>query len=291
MTSMKPTRPAVVLSIVFALTSLGAWGTEYEWFHSLWLGYARDTNLTLEIDKARRLDDQASELGLSLGASREVGRGRRQTWFADLSAARWRDVGELDRERGSLGLSYRHKLGLGRFAPWWKASLAHTWWRFDDDLRDRGVWTFDAEYGRRVCDRFLWAASLGFDRSAGRSSEVFDGQGWAGKVRGTYELTGRLSLLGHVRRRQGEVVIQNWAGAYDIDPWAWADRFWRTHGNEKRKVVIRLDDATTDEWGIGLSYALTRRSSLNLTWTRHETHWNDWLYDGQLLGLTYLLDF
>ncbi|MFZ2959563.1 MAG: hypothetical protein WA705_21975 [Candidatus Ozemobacteraceae bacterium] len=263
----------------------------FEYFHTLSLGYGRDTNLTMEINKEDRLDDWATKLGLTFGAGREVGRGRRFSWFADVDAIRRKDVGELDRNRFALGLSYRTKQGLGRFAPYWKATLTESWLRFDDGLRDASQLNIGLEYGARLNERFQWSVSLDADYNSGKNTEVFNGQGVSGKLSGSYRLNDNLSIAGHFRHRKGEVVVQNDAHYIYEDTRAYDDRFWHSHGNSARKVITRLDDSTTDEWGFGLSYSLNRRSTLSLAFAKHETRYEDFLYDGQLISLTYIIGF
>lgn len=194
-----------------------------------------------------------------------------------------------------VGGGYRHKLGLGRSAPWVLADASASYDDARDPVRDVTRYAGSLALAARLGERLEASIGAAYDRSvqrrgdlarvAGVSGKVFSLQGRSLFARASYALGERLSLLAGASLRHGDVestthrnpVIFAASSAIALDPAIGPDF-----------VAYRLSGARTKAVTLGLSYELDRRSALSATLSADDTRARNGLaYRGAIMTLGY----
>ncbi|MBF0544258.1 MAG: hypothetical protein HQM08_07490 [Candidatus Riflebacteria bacterium] len=257
---------------------------------TLTLGYSQEDNITMEVQKIWREKDWAFESGLNFSAGKEVDRGKRWTVSLDLKNRDFRRFSTYDQFLWNMKVSYRQKQGLGWMAPWWKLQAGFGQARFgNESIYDRNLMDFALEYGKRINMRTTLTGGFTFDASRGRFTDVLDLNGLSAGIRGQYALDSRWSLTGGFQMRNGDVAIHSWEGYYNFEPLVYLKN-WGTW-NWLEKTMIRIPDAHTNKWSVGLVFSATPNSSWNLVFDTIKTEKNDWSYPDKIGKIIYLLEF
>jgi hypothetical protein len=194
----------------------------------------------------------------------------------DASAEAYARFHGLNSVSVGAGATWRHKFGTGLDVPWASLSLnaAHGAWR--DDIRNGNRFDASLEFGKRFGESFDASFGVAYDRRTadhdrpvvpGISGAVFDLRGNSVFARAAYDITPVLQLGGRFGVRRGDVVsttrinlpIFEASDAIAADP---------AFGSEFFAYRLR---GTTYTGTVNLSWALSDRSSLNLTYADANT--------------------
>lgn len=259
----------------------GAAPARAEWFYDLRAGALFDDNLTRAQQAADVRADGATTLAASAG------------WFHALSGAGGvtlaleANTEAYGRFHGlnllSLGarVAYRHKFGLGFAAPWASVALGAAHDDYRGGVRDSDRLDARLELGQRFTEHFDASLGIALDRRIARndlpvvpgiSGKVFDLRGQGAFARAAYDVDERLQIGARLAVRRGDVestTRQNYdiyvaSDAITADPTFGADFY-----------AYRLRGTTTSAVA-SLSWALSERSSLNLSYAAARTS----AYDG-----------
>jgi hypothetical protein len=187
----------------------------------------------------------------------------------------------LDTVSAGAGARWRHKFGVGLDVPWLAVTLdaSHGAWR--DDIRDGNRLDARLEAGKRFGETFDASLGVTLDRRTadhdrpvvpGISGKVFDLSGRSAFARAAWDVTPDFQVGVRADVRRGDVVsttrinfaIFEASDAIAADP-AFGPGFF----------AYRLRGTTTTAT-LNLSYALSDRASLNLTYADARTR----AYDG-----------
>jgi long-subunit fatty acid transport protein len=173
----------------------------------------------------------------------------------------------------SLGMTtaYRRKLGLGPTVPWVRIAATGARLQYREDVRDGWYYRVAAGVGTRIGDRWEVRAEYAFDgRTADHErpvssrlpADVFDQQAHTLSVRADVQATTALTLFGGYAVRLGDVAstTQRNAEIFAASTAVVADPAF---GSNTFAYKI---DAVTHILGVGLSYALGARWSLNASY-------------------------
>jgi hypothetical protein len=205
--------------------------------------------------------------------------------------------GGLDHVSLGMTTAYRRKLGLGPSVPWVRVAAAGARLQYREDVRDGWYYRVAAGIGTRIGDRWEVRAEYAFDgRTADHErrvtprlpADVFDQQAHTLSVRADVQATTSLALFGGYAVRLGDVAstTQRNAQIFAASTAVVADPAF---GSNTFAYKI---DATTHILGVGLSYALGTRWSLNVRY-EHQIGLGDGGidYHNNVVGGTVLYSF
>lgn len=290
---------SVTATVLLAGACLGVQQTAAaSWFGKFEANLFHDDNIN-RADES--LDDAKSdtylELGLTGGRLIPVATAGELSFTATLRGTAHEEFTGLNMVGLILGADYRHKLGLGAYAPWVSVGASVGYEDFNDDNRDALVYGLNARIGKRFESLPNWdfSAALAWERrEAGSpdaadvtmmwSGEVFDHSAVSFALNADYVFENSLALLIGYGYRNGDIAASS--------IWPMADMETPYLNDPVFDMRTYKLDATSHSFTIGLSYPLTDSSSLNASY-QHQTvdAEQDMNYDKNLWRLNYLLAF
>jgi hypothetical protein len=268
-------------AIVAVVLMLAAAAARADTFADLRTGIVYDDNLTrAQRDADIRADTAARVAGSGGWYLAPTGQDGVSLWLHAEADAYARFHG-LDTVSAGAGARWRHKFGVGLDVPWVALSVdaSHGAWR--DDIRDGNRLDARLEAGKRFGATFDASLGVTLDRRTadhdrpvvpGISGKVFDLTGQSAFARAAWDVTPDFQVGLRADVRRGDVVsttrinfeIFEASDAIAADP-AFGPGFF----------AYRLRGTTTTAT-LNLSYALSDRASLNLTYADARTS----AYDG-----------
>lgn len=136
-------------------------------FVDIGAGVTSNSNVTRGFLESDQYRDESVSLDLTVGKFFQLRPGQSLVTTATLSGSRFNDLDGLDRESIGLGSSYRHKFGLGAYAPTLGAALDWTQDKSKGETRDRHVTKFELHYSKRLSPAWHAMAGTTYEFSEG----------------------------------------------------------------------------------------------------------------------------
>ncbi|HVT73284.1 MAG TPA: hypothetical protein VHD61_09115 [Lacunisphaera sp.] len=198
----------------------------------------------------------------------------------------------LDRADASLRLALRRKVGLGPYAPAFRAEVCYAGSTYRDSQHDGTRFTANLSWTQRWNDSWQTVVAANYLQNDGRAASYdYHDRGLSAEAR--YDLTERWQLSAGVRRQFGEEVVYAWlGGAGAAYPYAYAT--WKnaveipTFGRHWYGYTI---DAHADSFWVELSPALGGDSSLPLRFEQTAVVGRGEGFHTRLLSLSFVKRF
>ncbi|HVZ65151.1 MAG TPA: hypothetical protein VG936_11315 [Lacunisphaera sp.] len=198
----------------------------------------------------------------------------------------------LDRTDASLQLAVRRKLGLGPYAPAFRAEVCYAASTYRDSEHNGTRFTADLSWTQRWNDSWQTIVAANYLQNDGRAATYdYHNRGVSAEVR--YDLTETWELSAGARRQFGEQVVYAWLGGAGARyPYAYAT--WKnaveipTFGPHWYGYTI---DAHADSFWIELSPALTGDCSLPLRFEQTAVVGRGEGFHTRLLSLSFIKRF
>ena len=275
---------AVCLAVLIPFAAHAQWTPQYE------AGIVHDSNFS----RAQREQDVVSDTALTLRAAVDRGIGDAAVG-ADAKLVRFTRSHGASFGAAGVNAGWRTKLGLGRTAPWIAADASAAVEDAREDVRDAVRGSLSLAAGRRFGERLSASTGLAYDRRVQRedqptvarySGKPFSIRGRSLFARAGFALGGGVELTGSLALRRGDVESSTrrnsaiFAASNAIAP-------DRALGPDF--VAYRLSGARTRTVSAGVSWELTRRSLLEATLAREDTHVGAGLsYDSMVFGVSFV---
>ncbi|TRZ91293.1 MAG: hypothetical protein D4R84_14465 [Rhodocyclaceae bacterium] len=135
------------------IIAIAATPADAHWSFDTELGVSYDNNL----GNARSEDsvgDRALIASVAATQSEYLEHGDSISWGGRIAGERYADFDGLDNLALAAMISYRKKLGLGPFAPWWRASWSSSALAYRDDARNGWLHQAEVGAGKRLSERY-----------------------------------------------------------------------------------------------------------------------------------------
>jgi hypothetical protein len=269
---MGPARVKLLAALLGGLWALGHAGAA----HADWIADAgADVFYEDNVGLAQKRRDIKSDVALTSAASGGYAFLLGDRHVASLTADA--SVTGYDRVRGlsniTLGgtAAFRTKFGLGAEAPWARVAASAARLEYDYDLRDGWRYRLGLAVGKQFGARWDVRAEYTWERRRADETtalipllpgDVYELESHTGAVRVDVRLTDAISLSGGYALRDGDVVSTTRRNP-EIFAVSKALANDRAFGRDFFAYKI---DATTHTLGAGVSWAVARRTSLNLSY-------------------------
>lgn len=266
------------------------------WFGGAEVNAYHDDNINRAADGGDVETDSTLDLRLNGGRFQELGTAGSLTLLAELRGALHQQFEALNAAGLQARVDYRHKLGLGHFAPWVSVGASAGYDDFDDDNRDASLYGVSARAGKRFRSLPNWtfSADLAWEqRSAGEPDtddgnaayKVFDSEALSLSLSADYTLEGGALLFGGYAWRDGDIT----SSTSDMPDWG-STPYLEDPVFEMR--TYRLD-ATSHIFSLGANMPLSDRSSWSLVFQHQRVEPRNWggNYAKNLLRANYLWSF
>jgi len=198
----------------------------------------------------------------------------------------------LDRVEGSLKAALRRKVGLGPYAPAFRAEVCYSASSYRDSQHDGTRFTANLSWSQRWNDSWQTVVAANYLQNDGRAACYdYHNRGLSAEAR--YDLTERWQISAGARRQFGEQVVYAWlGGAGAAYPYAYAT--WKnaveipTFGRNWYGYTI---DAHADSFWLELSPALGSNSSLPLRFEQTAVVGRGEGFHTRLLSLSFVKRF
>ncbi|MGZ8216070.1 hypothetical protein [Methylomagnum sp.] len=261
-------RHAISGAFLAALPGLIAPVHADEWIADASARLFHESNINHAAYGAAVLDDFAFAPQVALGRYFQLADADGLTLTANAKGAVFGQYSGLNSIHGGGAFGLKHKFGLGAYAPWLRVHGSAGYTEYDSRWRDSGLFQGGVQLGRRFDPRFgLWIG-YGFDYRDGRDSRT----GWWGKPGNVFTLSGhRVSVhsdflltddvnlsLGYGVRFGGIYSDYRLGSGRPLPPAPAAVRDDAFPGY----IAYRIDHATTHDFSLEASYALSGHASL-----------------------------
>jgi hypothetical protein len=258
-------------------------------------GMFRDTNLSrAKLDRDIRADNITFIEG-HLGRAFEVTENLSASTTGELRAENYARYTGLNNVTAGITLGMKHKLGIGLSTPVirYHASLARL--LFDDSYRTGWKSTAGASISKRFNEKWELSTSLNFDHRwtdkekrlpPTFSGAAYDVTGHTVSIDANYTASDQWLLSFGIAQRRGEIAS---TGVHTQAVWdastAWSKDF--ALGDDSYRI-----DARTNMLNLAASYALSDRSSLNLSYARWLSRANGGFdYNNSIVRATFIYNF
>ena len=205
----------VSLSVLLLAALAATDGARAHWSFDGQVGLGYDDNLGNARSGSDMLGDHALSGALTATQTHYLESGDSFSWGGRLAAERWSHYRGLDNMALGGTLSYRRKLALGPYAPWWRLAWSTAALSYRQDQRNAWLHQADFTAGKRFSERCNAALSLHLEKrdadsqpreAPGISGDAYSQLARAIGLSAEYAINGQwqLSLGGLVRR--GDVL-------------------------------------------------------------------------------------
>ena len=244
------------VAILCALLLAPVAAARADWIADLDGAIVYEDNLSRATRPADRKDGIALVSTLSVGRHFQLTDATSLVATADFKGSFYPEIDRLSNLASTVTLGVRHKLGLGRFAPWVRVFATGGVLDYGDNVRDGAVVGAGLQVGKRLTERIDVEGGYSHE-SVDAGNLVFNADSHTFSLRSGVALTGALQLTLGYAARLGDLVIHR-SPAPGAAPTAHA-RLVRTF--DTPLVAARIT-ATTHLFSAALGYALTPHAAL-----------------------------
>jgi hypothetical protein len=216
-----------------------------------------EDNLTRATSLADRRGGIALASALTVGRHFQLTGGTSLAATADFKGSLYPEFDRLSNLSSTATVGFRHKLGLGAFAPWLRLFVTGGALDYGDDVRDGAVVDIGVQVGKRLTDRIDVEGGYTHE-SIDAGNGVFNADSQTFSLKGGLGLPGALHLTLGYAARLGDLVIHR-APAPGAGP---TPHTRLVHTFDTPLVAARIT-ATTHLFSAGLGYTLTPHAALN----------------------------
>ncbi|MBF0344140.1 MAG: hypothetical protein HQL06_07905 [Nitrospirae bacterium] len=277
----------LLLVFVFCQTASAEWG---EWVLNTSLEGGFEDNINFAIDKNGRLSDIAISPSIVFGRYYQLGDYTRLRIVADLKAKAYKRYDGLDSLSSGVDVAVTHKFGLGQEVPWLRVHSFAGYLAVNESLRNSWLYNGGVAFGKRFSERFDMLLSYDFIYRNGSNNKnvaegflgnPFDQVGHKGTLSLSYLLTERLLASLSYSVYSGDITSTNEHNdmlklANFTKALVWDETF-------KRHLWTYKLNALSNEFTIGLSYALNGHTSVNVSYIRVDGYTSDLHYYDNLV--------
>ena len=290
-----------VFAFVCLLSGVAA-NVDAEWIADANVGFEYNDNLSLAPVDQDIEGDSALFASVSAGQHVQLADTVGLVIAADLGKTVFRDLSGLDHLSMGVASALRKKFGLGLYAPWLRVLGSGAWFDYKDDPRDGWRYAASVGVGKRLTQRWELQAEYRYETrqsdevvdipffvsNFGIHGDAYDIDAHSVSLRGLCTVTERLALALGYTRREGEVTsttqrnaqIFAASDANTLDPVFGPNAF-----------AYRID-AGSNLYSVGLSWALGKHASANLSYQYHHSTADHGLeYDNNIVQVQYLYSY
>jgi hypothetical protein len=276
-------RGARLIGLVGAILARTS-AADAEWFALVEGGLVYETNLS----RASRSEDRKSDLALVptliAGHAFQISDSTRVLVFGDLRGSIYTDFDRLNNLWSGLGVSGKHKFGLGAAAPWVRVFGSGAYLNYREDVRDSTVVDAGVEGGKRIHERVDLLAGYRYE-TRDADNRVFDGESHTISLRGNASITHALELsLGYAVQWGDLVVHRSPLGPSWGAPGLIVDTF------DTPLEAVRID-ATTHILSADLGFQLTPHAAVIAGYEYQISHGPEFDYPNHVVRTRFSYSF
>jgi hypothetical protein len=297
-----------ILAITFSV--IGIKFAHAEWIGNVNAQYEFNSNLSNAQPSADINSDSAFRLNLSGGKYFQLTDATGLSVTADLGGINQIRFNGLNNVSYGLSTSLRHKFGLGDSAPWISLSGSAGYHDFENDPRDSWRYNLAFAMGKRLTERFTLQLKYRYEEQIADRiynipgltlqtfeedeppipiyGDAFNLSAHNVSLTGIFTLTDTLTAYLAYTRREGGITS---TVSYDPEILEYGDAVAvdRAFGNNRYAYKV---DASTNLVSVGLSWAMTGHTSVNLGYDWMETTGEyDLAYSNNLAHLNLIYSF
>ncbi len=248
-----------------------------DWIADVDAGAFYDSNLNnAELERDIR-SDSALTAALSVGQFFRLDTDHSLAVTADVRSEVYHRYSGMNNLALGATLALRRKLGLGPAVPWVRVFASAARLEFKEGVRDGWLYRTGVSAGKRFADRWDAQAGYSFEKRTGDSAipvvaalsgDVFELESHALNLDVGYSASETILLFAGYAWRNGDVVSTSMPNA----------KIFRASTALARDPVFPAGNfaytlhAVSHNANVGVSVAVSSRSSLNLSYTRQITH-------------------
>ncbi|MBF0591632.1 MAG: hypothetical protein HQL02_06040 [Nitrospirae bacterium] len=277
----------MLVTVMFCQTVSAEWA---DWILNASLDGGFEDNVNFGVEKYMRLSDLTASQSVLFGRYYQLGDYFRLSIAADLKAKEYKRYDGLDNVYSGATVALTHKCGWGLEAPWIRIHSSAGYLSFDESMRNSLMYNGGLTFGKRFSERFDMLLSYNFIYRDGKNSKgiagfmdnAFDQVGNKGSVVLNYLLTERLLASLGDSVYYGDVNSTGEPDDFNTVK-SFTKALIRDTTFNSRLWTYRFE-ALANEFTVGLSYALSGHTSLNVSYIRVDGYTSDLHYYDNLVS-------
>lgn len=141
-------------------------------FYTSEFSIKRDSNFALATDEKHSKDDVLASLFYEYGGYQNIAVGHNLSYSASFEKVKYGKYDQWDYSEIGAQLNYRHKYGLGEYAPALTVNTSIKNHNAKTSVRDRWIYKLDLGIDKRYSNRWSIGSSLGYEVQNGKESEA-----------------------------------------------------------------------------------------------------------------------